>query len=473
MVWMKVPYTNFHNLNQDWIIRRMMEFEEYMQNIVQISVIKYADPIQWRITGQYEQSTVVIDAETGIAYISVQPVPAGVAITNTNYWTPVFDMSQILSGIEADLQDETDARTAADQTLQDNIDAETTAREDADTALQSAIDTNADNIADEVTARENAVNALQEQIDQGLATGIEHARVKSHFRYYVDIVYGNDDADGLTQETAFKTIDRFLQETNKYNEIRGFLVSSGVYDVTYGDILQCSLHITALVPGCTLRFNTPATEPAAIYLSHWNLEGYDINNPLTIDVKDTAGDQQRIYFDNCLITLNKVNLACEMWTYGGQAIIQRCRLWRIRLQDTVFGISDGTTITNTDPNITPFSFINCRGRMIGTYTADELTSAGSMSYINATSSIIAIASVIMPAISNQYANIFAMTNGCTVFITNARLTTIRSRVAGADSIDNTCQIITDQGTQAVGSVRYYNSALQYWNGTAWTAVPTE
>ena len=215
MVWMKVPYTNFHNLNQDWIIRRMQEFEDYMQNIVQISVIKYADPIQWRITGQYEQSTVVIDAESGIAYISVQPVPAGVAITNTNYWTPVFDMSQILAGIEADLQAETDARTAADTTLQENITAETTARTDADTALQGAIDTNADNIAAETTARETAVTALQEQIENVSLQGLQDARIKDHFRYYVDNRIGDDSNDGLTPETAFKTIDRFGTKRRK------------------------------------------------------------------------------------------------------------------------------------------------------------------------------------------------------------------------------------------------------------------
>lgn len=471
MVWMKVPYTNFHNLNQDWIIRRMMEFEEYMQNIVQISVIKYADPIQWRITAQYEQSTVVIDADTGIAYISVQPVPAGIAITNTDFWTPVFDLQQILGDINQAIQDETDARVLADRDLQDAIDDEIRDRGDADTVLQGGIDTNADAIADEVRDRQDADDALQRQIDEGVANGIEHARVKSHFRYYVDIVYGDDDADGLTPATAFKTIDRLLEETNKYNEIRGYLASSGVYDVTYGDIMQFSMHLTALVPGCTLRFNTPAAEPAAVYLSHWNLEGYDINDPMTIDVKDANGDRQHIYFDNCLLTLNKINIACQLWTYGGQAVIQRSRLWRIRLQDTVFGISDGTTITNTDPNVTPFAFYNCHGRFIGTYYADELTASGTAPYINATSSIIMIASVIMPALSNQYANMFTMTNGCTVFITNARLTTIRSRVSGSDSLDNTCQVVTDQGTQAVGSVRYYGGAMQYWDGTAWTNVP--
>lgn len=88
MVWMKVPYTNFHNLNQDWIIRRMAEFEAYMKDIVNLSAIKYADPIQWDITSQYEVNTVVLDRDLN-AYLSTQPVPAGISLDNTDYWTAI------------------------------------------------------------------------------------------------------------------------------------------------------------------------------------------------------------------------------------------------------------------------------------------------------------------------------------------------------------------------------------------------
>ena len=100
----RFPYTNFHELNLDWIISQMIALKNEVQSIVKESVIKYADPIAWDITSQYEPTTVVIDANTNIAYLSTQPVPAGIAITDTDYWLPIFDMSQIVDIIN-DIKD--------------------------------------------------------------------------------------------------------------------------------------------------------------------------------------------------------------------------------------------------------------------------------------------------------------------------------------------------------------------------------
>lgn len=100
----RFPYTNFHELNLDWIINQMLALKNEVQSIVKQSVIKYADPIEWNITRQYEPTTVVIDTNTNIAYMSTQPVPAGIAITDTDYWLPIFDMSQIVDIIN-DIKD--------------------------------------------------------------------------------------------------------------------------------------------------------------------------------------------------------------------------------------------------------------------------------------------------------------------------------------------------------------------------------
>lgn len=88
----KYPYTDFHELNIDALIKEINELKIQINNFVNLNTIKYADPIQWNITTQYEANTVVIDPISGTAYISTHPVPAGVSLSNTDYWTVVFTL---------------------------------------------------------------------------------------------------------------------------------------------------------------------------------------------------------------------------------------------------------------------------------------------------------------------------------------------------------------------------------------------
>ena len=90
------PYTNLHELNLTWILEMLKQIDKTMSEFVAINALKYADPIQWNITSQYEKNTIVIDPQTGTAYISVAPVPVGVALTNTDYWTVVFDLGSFV-----------------------------------------------------------------------------------------------------------------------------------------------------------------------------------------------------------------------------------------------------------------------------------------------------------------------------------------------------------------------------------------
>lgn len=73
---------------------------EVMQQYMETSSITYADPFQWDITSQYARNTLVIDPETGTAYLSLQPVPSGVQITNTEYWTPVFTLHNFTDALK-------------------------------------------------------------------------------------------------------------------------------------------------------------------------------------------------------------------------------------------------------------------------------------------------------------------------------------------------------------------------------------
>lgn len=215
----KAPYTNFHDLNLDWIIEVLNEFNTKLTNFVSLATIKYANPIQWDITSQYETNTVVVDSH-GNAYLSVQPVPSGVSLDRVEFWTKIGNFDELWADVKKAITPNDEGRSptaTADRAVNDlvwvngalvrvtramiagdayvpgsncvssstnevlhylitAIGAETTARENADTQLQTAIGAektareNADTqlqtaIGAETTARENADTQLQTAIN--------------------------------------------------------------------------------------------------------------------------------------------------------------------------------------------------------------------------------------------------------------------------------------------------------------------
>lgn len=74
------------------ILCQVVQVVNKLSELASLSVITYADPIDWNITTQYSQNTVVVDPTNGTAYLSTQPVPSGVQISNSEYWTPIFTL---------------------------------------------------------------------------------------------------------------------------------------------------------------------------------------------------------------------------------------------------------------------------------------------------------------------------------------------------------------------------------------------
>ena len=246
----RAPYTNFHDLNLDWIMDELNEFNTKLTNFVSLATIKYANPIQWDITSQYEANTVVVDSN-GNAYLSVQPVPSGVSLDRTEFWTKIGNFDELWADVKKAItpNDEGHSPTAtADRAVNDlvwvngalvrvtramiagdayvpgsncvssstnevlhylitafneGLSAEKTARKDADNDLQNSIDNetqarkDADNdlqnsIDNETQARKDADNKLQKNIDAALKSAVNWANVKT---------YGAV-GDGSTDETS-------------------------------------------------------------------------------------------------------------------------------------------------------------------------------------------------------------------------------------------------------------------------------
>lgn len=92
------PYANFHEMNLDWILHELKNLETQISNFVAINTVKYANPIIWNITKQYETNTVVLDT-SGNAYLSVRPVPSGVSLDREEYWTKIGNFSALWDSV--------------------------------------------------------------------------------------------------------------------------------------------------------------------------------------------------------------------------------------------------------------------------------------------------------------------------------------------------------------------------------------
>ena len=260
----KAPYTNFHDLNLDWIMDELNEFNTKLTNFVSLATIKYANPIQWDITSQYEANTVVVDSK-GNAYLSVQPVPSGVSLDRAEFWTKIGNFDELWADVKKAItpNDEghsptaTAARAVNDlvwvngalvrvtramiagdayvpgsncvssstnevlhylvTTFNEGLSAEKTARENADTLLQTAIDKektdreNADKdlqtaIDEETTARKEADSQLQTAIDEE-TTARENAindlkKSTVNLEVFVTPEMYGAKGDGSTDDTA-------------------------------------------------------------------------------------------------------------------------------------------------------------------------------------------------------------------------------------------------------------------------------
>ena len=80
------------------VVSKVNEVIDYSKNMT----IKYANPLLWDITTQYSANTVVVDSH-GNAYLSVQPVPVGIQLTDTEYWTKIGNFDELWASIKASI----------------------------------------------------------------------------------------------------------------------------------------------------------------------------------------------------------------------------------------------------------------------------------------------------------------------------------------------------------------------------------
>lgn len=150
--------------------------------------------------------------------------------------------------------------------------------------------------------------------------------------FYIDYINGNDNNDGLTAATAFKTVDRFLQEeTNGYTDLYCYMISTGTYRIHDHRITNTSIHFYSTAPDVILFFDF--TSAAMCYNAYLHFEG-------------TADSYLRVHFGH-------INSPDSTYGFHADASVVYAHYVRFTGQG-VFDISLGTVQFNSvEMNMTP------------------------------------------------------------------------------------------------------------------------
>lgn len=373
-VFEEFPYTNFHELNLDWILKEMKELDQNVKDLIAADIIKYADPIQWSILTAYEKYTIVLDSSYN-AYMSMQDVPAGTALTDTAYWQQIGDLYGYLE-------------------------------------------------------------------DQGIT---QQVRAMNHFRFYVNGSTGNDNNTGRSASHAFKTLDRFFREGQKYSQLRCYITAAGTYHLTdVTNIAGLNLIINASVPGVIIELESDNTNNFSFYSSYIHLEGPDALNKLTLISRPSQGiTYGEIYTENCGLNLTNVSIPYNRLTINFNGLTGRNCDFKALTVRHAFARMERCNIINTEPNITPWVLFNAHVAFATSSSAENLTAASSEgSFIQCTDSTLLIGCDMLPALTNSYyTGLWAVYSK--VVLTTGRLTALNDNSVNGNNVSSpTNQLIT-------------------------------
>lgn len=178
MSYFEFPHTRNYDGDLGYIIKKLDELNARYNNFFEYNSIRFNDPIDWSISSQYAPWRIVYDTTTEYLYISIKPVPAGIEITNTDYWAfvspfkidnelsetsinPVANrtITEYINALNDSLTSEILTRTENVSTLETAISTERNERIAEDTLINNKLD-------EEIETRSTLTTSLSEQISE-------------------------------------------------------------------------------------------------------------------------------------------------------------------------------------------------------------------------------------------------------------------------------------------------------------------
>lgn len=326
MFWNKYPYSNLHDLNLDWIIAKMKEIESNLAFVIDNASLKYADPLAWSITHQYQANTVVIDPETGIAYLSTKPVPTNILITDTNYWTPIFNLETLFEDIKKSISFnlETGSNSQNNYAAGDYFFIDNSLYK-ALTAITSGMA-----FAEGVNVEMVSVTDLIKNLESALGTATD------------DIADINDDIDGLTERVNNISAeiegvsDEVITEVNdeltyKFNSVFISNIRKDNPDYNDDQLMNAALDI--------------ASDMASNPLIVWDHHDANFSGTYSFDLTPTSGidfNDQNIYMPAVNIDLFYVHAADTVDKNVSSALLNEYYVSDSELFNKYFSVNSST-----------------------------------------------------------------------------------------------------------------------------------
>lgn len=197
-------------------------------------------------------------------------------------------------------------------------------------------------------ALNNNAMALNDSFSNRIANNFE---IAEDFAIYV-AKYGSDDNEG-TENSPVLTISKAIELAGrKFNDVRLFIISSGVYEFNYITYVGNALHIVSTVPDVTIRFN----KNGIFYGTHLHFLGVE-EGYMTFEVDDPT--TLLIYCDGGDITTNFVKFNCRLGLNGCGGRIVNTEFKHLYIEECHFTFGNGCKFTDkVDNTLNAFNSIN-------------------------------------------------------------------------------------------------------------------
>lgn len=247
MSYFEFPHTRNYDGDLGFIIKRLEELTDAYKNFFDYNTIKFHDPITWSINEDYPANNIVYDELSQTFYIAKKAVPAGIDITNTDYWlflTPfktdtTFNINSLNPIANKTVTNKFSLVDTNITELNIRLTSEISARTNKDNELSAQITSNETAINTEISDRTNADTVINARIDEI----IEGSSVDPDAEL-LDIRVG---ADGVTYSSAGDAVrTQFTNINNKFDSI----IDSGIYspELSFSNGLISAVDGTIITP---------------------------------------------------------------------------------------------------------------------------------------------------------------------------------------------------------------------------------